>query len=176
MKFLKTLGVLALTCSMVAAFGTAQAAPKPLQVGLVLSMSGPFSTYGNQIKRGIDLYIAEHGDVVAGRKIQLIVADDTGIAPQVAKRKSKQLIINKHVDILAGFDLTPNAFSVAPLATRAKVPMVVMNAATSSITEKSPYIVRVSMTLAQSAWPMAKWAYANGIRTVFILAADYGPG
>src|SRR5699024_8626808 len=80
------------------------------------------------------------------------------------------------VDVLAGFDLTPNAFSVAPLATKAKVPMVVMNAATASITKKSPYIARVSMTLAQSALPMAKWAYSNGIHSVFILAADYGPG
>src|SRR5699024_12842150 len=118
MKFLKTLGVLALTCSMVAAFGTAQAAPKPLQVGLVLSMSGPFSTYGNQIKHGIDLYIAEHGNVVAGRKIQQIDADDTGIAPQVAKRKTTQLILNKHVDMLDVFDFTPNEIYVATLHTQ----------------------------------------------------------
>lgn len=176
MKLGKTLGMAALALSVMLAFGPAQAAPKPLKIGLVLSMSGPFSTFGKQIQRGIKLYMAEHGDVVAGRKIQLIVKDDTGIAPQLAKRKAKQLIINERVDILAGFDLTPNAFSVAPLATQAKVPMVVMNAATSSITEKSPYIVRTSMTLAQGSWAMAKWAYANGMRTVFILAADYGPG
>lgn len=176
MKLFKTLGVCALAFSITLAFGPAQAAPKPLKIGLVLSMSGPFATFGKQIQRGINLYMAEHGDVVAGRKIKLIIEDDTGIAPQIAKRKAKQLIINDRVDILAGFDLTPNAFSVAPLATKAKVPMVVMNAATSSITTKSPYIVRVSMTLAQGAWPMAKWAYANGVRTVYILAADYGPG
>lgn len=176
MKYFRTFGATALAFCLALSFGTAQAAPKPLNIGLILSMSGPFSTYGNQIKRGIELYVAEHGDEVAGRQIKLLVEDDTGIAPQLAKRKAKQLIINDDVEILAGFDLTPNAFAAAPLATRAKVPMVVMNAATASITEKSPYIVRVSMTLAQGAWPMAQWAYNNDIRSVYILAADYGPG
>ncbi|HUH41444.1 MAG TPA: ABC transporter substrate-binding protein, partial [Castellaniella sp.] len=107
---------------------------------------------------------------------KLIIKDDTGIAPAVAKRQAQELLIQDKVDILAGFDLTPNAMSVAPLATEAKVPMVVMNAATSSITEKSPYLVRVSMTLPQSSWAMAQWAYKNDIRSAYILVADYGPG
>jgi len=174
MKFMRSLGLVALALSVTIACAAAQA--KPLKIGLVLSMSGPFATYGKQIKRGIDLYMAEHGDTVAGRQVKLIVKDDTGIAPQVAKRDSQQLLIRDRVDILAGFDLTPNAFSAAPLATKAKVPMVVMNAATSSITKKSPYLVRVSMTLAQSAWAMAKWAHENDVNSVYILAADYGPG
>jgi len=129
-----------------------------------------------QIKHGIDVYMAQHGDTVAGRKVKLIVKDDTGMAPQVAKRMAQELLVNDKVDILAGFDLTPNAFSAAPLATQAKVPMVVMNAATSSVTEKSPYIVRVSMTLPQGAWAMAKWAAENNIKSAYTLVADYGPG
>lgn len=149
---------------------------KDLKIGMILSMSGPFADYGKQIEHGVNLYLKEHGDEVAGRKVEVLVRDDTGIAPEVAKREAQQLIIKEKIDILAGFDLTPNAFSVAPIATKAKVPMVVMNAATSSVTEKSPNIVRVSMTLPQSSWAMAKWALDNNVKTVYTLVADYGPG
>jgi len=175
MKFGKAFGAVALAIGAAAvAAGPAQA--QDLKIGLVLSMSGPFSDYGKQIQNGIDLFMAEHGDTVAGRKIQLIVKDDTGMAPAVAKRQAQELLIKDKVDILAGFDLTPNALSVAPLATEAKVPMIVMNAATSSITEKSPYIARVSMTLPQSSWAIAQWAQKNGVKSAYILVADYGPG
>uniref|UniRef100_UPI003342D410 ABC transporter substrate-binding protein n=1 Tax=Castellaniella defragrans TaxID=75697 RepID=UPI003342D410 len=147
-----------------------------LRIGLVLSMSGPFSDYGKQIENGIKLFMAERGDTVAGRKVVLIVKDDTGMAPAVAKRQAQELLIKDKVAILAGFDLTPNALSVAPLATEAKVPMIVMNAATSSITEKSPYIARVSMTLSQGSWAIAQWARQHDIGSAYILVADYGPG
>ncbi|GAA0772955.1 ABC transporter substrate-binding protein [Castellaniella ginsengisoli] len=174
MKLRTILGIAALSVGGAAFALPAQA--KDLTIGLVLSMSGPFSDYGRQIQNGIETYMAQHGDTVAGRKIKLIVKDDTGIAPAIAKRQAQELLIKDKVDILAGFDLTPNAFSVAPLATEAKVPMIVMNAATSSITEKSPYIVRVSMTLPQSSWAIAQWAVKNDIDSAYILVADYGPG
>src|SRR5690606_7903514 len=174
MKLRTILGIAALSVGGAAFALPAQA--KDLTIGLVLSMSGPFSDYGRQIQNGIETYMAQHGDTVAGRKIKLIVKDDTGIAPAIAKRQAQELLIKDKVDILAGFDLTPNAFSVAPLATEAKVPMIVMNAATSSITEKSPYIVRVSMTLPQSSWAIAQWAKTADIHSAYILVADYGPG
>ncbi|MGS1116603.1 ABC transporter substrate-binding protein [Castellaniella sp. UC4442_H9] len=174
MKLTKTLGALALALGTAVAFSPVHA--KDLRIGVVMPMSGPFAAHGKQIQHGIDLYMAEHGDTVAGRKVKIIVKDDTGISPSVAKRQAQELIIKDKVDILAGFTLTPNAFSVAPLATEAKIPMVVLNAATSSITEKSPNIVRVSMTLPQNTAPMAEWAYKNGVRSVYTLVADYGPG
>ncbi len=174
MRFVKTMIKATLVASALASVGLAQA--KDLTIGLVLSVSGPFADYGKQIKHGVDLYMAEHGDTVAGRKVKVLVKDDTGMAPAIAKRAAQEFLINDKVDILAGFDLTPNALSAAPLATEAKVPMIVMNAATSSITEKSPYIVRVSMTLPQGSWAMAKWAAENGIKTAYTLVADYGPG
>ena len=176
MSLNKTLAAAALALGATLAFGPAHAQAKDLKIGLVLSVSGPFAGYGKQIQHGIDLYMAEHGDTVAGRKVKLIVKDDTGMAPQIAKREAQQLLINDKVDILAGFDLTPNAFSVAPLATEAKVPMVVMNAATASVVEKSPFIVRTSMTMPQSAWAMAQWAWANKVKSAYIVVADYGPG
>ncbi|HMN21817.1 MAG TPA: ABC transporter substrate-binding protein [Ottowia sp.] len=174
MKPVARLTRLALVASVAAAFGIAQA--KDLTIGLIMPMSGPFAAHGKQVKNGIDLYLAEHGDTVAGRKVKLIVKDDTGIAPAVAKRHAQELLVKDKVDVLAGFTLTPNAFSVAPLATQGKVPMVVLNAATSSVTEKSPNIVRVSMTLQQDAAPMARWAWENGVKSAYTLVSDYGPG
>lgn len=154
----------------------ASAGAADLKVGMVLPMSGPFAAYGRQILDGARLYIAQHGDTVAGRKVVLLVKDDTGVAPEISKRDAQEFIVKDKVDVLAGFGLTPSAFAVGPLSAQAKVPMVVMNAATSSVTTKSPYIVRTSMTLPQVTAPLATWAAKNGIKKVFTVVADYGPG
>ena len=152
-------------------------AADPVKIGLVLPMSGPFAAYGKQIEHGVRLYLATNGDTFGGRKVELIVKDDSpGTSGDVSKRLAQELVIKDKVDILAGFGLTPSAFAVAPLATEAKKPMVVMNAATSAITTKSPYIVRTSMTLPQNTAPIATWAAKNKIKNVFTLVADYGPG
>ena len=161
------------------ALGTALAAhaADPLKIGLVLPMTGPFAAYGKQIEHGVKLYLQTNGDTIAGRKVELIVKDDApGTAGDVSKRLAQELVVKDNVDILAGFGLTPSAFAVAPVATEGKKPMVVMNAATSAVTTKSNYIVRTSMTLPQITAPIATWAAKNGIKTVFTLVADYGPG
>ncbi|HUH88884.1 MAG TPA: ABC transporter substrate-binding protein [Pusillimonas sp.] len=147
-----------------------------LKIGMILPMSGPFSAYGQQILNGAKLYLEKHGDTIGDRKVQLIVKDDTGVAPEISRRAAQELIVQDKVDILAGFGLTPSAFAVAPLATQAKVPAIVMNAATSSITTKSPYIVRVSMALPQTTAPIATWAAKNGIKRAYTVVADFGPG
>lgn len=163
--------------ALTATVSGAALAADPVKIGLVLPMSGPFAAYGKQIEYGAKLYLATNGDTFGGRKVELIVKDDSpGTAGDVSKRLAQELVIKDKVDILAGFALTPSAFAVAPIATEAKKPMIVMNAATSAITTKSPYIVRTSMTLPQNAAPIASWAAKNGIKKVFILIADYGPG
>jgi branched-chain amino acid transport system substrate-binding protein len=151
-------------------------AAEPLKIGFVLPMSGPFAAYGKQIEHGARLYLQEHKDTIAGRKVEILVKDDTGVAPEISKRAAQELLVKDRVDILAGFGLTPSAFAVAPLATEAKKPMVVMNAASSAITTKSNFIVRTSHTLPQVTAPIASWAAKNKIRKVFTLVADYGPG
>ena len=120
-------------------------------------MTGPFASTGRQIEAAAKLYMQEKGDTVAGKKIQLIVKDDTGVA-DVTKRLAQELIVNEKAGVLAGFGLTPLALATAPLATQAKVPAIVMAAATATITEASPYIVRTSFTLPQATEPMANWA------------------
>jgi branched-chain amino acid transport system substrate-binding protein len=170
-----TLAALSGALSLAAAAMPAAAA-EPLKIGMVLPMSGPFAGYGKQIEEGARLYLQQHGDVFSGRKVELVVKDDTGVAPEISKRVAQELIVQDKVDLLAGFGLTPSAMAVAPVATEAKKAMFVLNAATSSVTTKSDYIVRVSMTLPQNTAPIATWAVKNGIRTVYTVVADYGPG
>ena len=146
-----------------------------VKIGLILPMTGQQASTGKQIDAAVKLYQARNGTTVAGKKVEVILKDDTGV-PDVAKRLAQELVVNDKVAVLAGFGLTPIALAVAPIATQAKVPEVVMAAGTSSITEASPFVVRTSFTLAQSAVPMAEWAVKNGIKKVVTLVTDFGPG
>jgi len=146
-----------------------------VKIGMILPMTGPFASTGRQIEVNARLYMAQHGTTVAGKKIELIVKDDAGVADNT-KRLAQELIVNDKVAFLAGFGLTPLALATAPLATEAKVPMVVMAAATSIITDKSPYIVRTGFTLPQVTVGIADWAAKNGIKKAVTLVSDFGPG
>ena len=150
-------------------------AGKPFKIGLLLPMTGPFGSTGRQIENGVNLYMTQFGSKVAGRQVEIILKDDTGV-PDVTKRLAQELVVNDKVDVLAGFGLTPLALATAPIATQSKTPMVVMAAATSIITEASPFIVRTSMTLPQVTLGVAEWAPKNGIKKVVSLVTDYGPG
>jgi len=150
-------------------------AQQPMKVGLILPLTGPFTSIGRQVEAGAKLYIQRTGDTVAGKKIELVVKDDGGVA-DTTKRIAQDLIVNEKVGIIAGFGLTPLALASAPLATQAKVPAVVMAAGTATITEASPYIVRTSFTLPQATEPMADWAAKSGLKKVVTLVSDYGPG
>jgi branched-chain amino acid transport system substrate-binding protein len=167
--------------ALLAALAAASAAPlahaqDTIKVGVIAAFSGPFADYGKQMEGGIKAYMAQHGDTVAGKKIQIIYKDTTGPSPEIAKRLAQELVVRDKVDFLAGFGLTPEALAVAPIADQAKKPMIIMNAATSIITTKSDYIARFSMTLPQISAPMATWSLKNNIKKVVTVVADYGPG
>jgi branched-chain amino acid transport system substrate-binding protein len=165
--------VLAIAALLPAAQGLAAEAVK---IGLILPLTGPFASTGKQIEAACRLYMHQNGDTIAGRKVELIVKDDTGIAPETTKRIATELVVQEKVTVLAGFGLTPLALAAAPVATESKTPMVVMAAATSIITSKSPYIVRSGFTLPQVTGPIAEWAAKNGIRNVVTMVTDYAPG
>jgi branched-chain amino acid transport system substrate-binding protein len=167
---------IAIALALGAAMSTTALAAGTVKVGLLMSYSGPFADAGAQMQAGIDLYMKEHGDEVAGKKIVLIKKDTGGPNPDVAKRLAQELVVRDHVDVLAGFTLTPEALGAAGVATEAKKLMVDMNAATSVITEKSPYIVRTSVTIPQVNYAFGKWAAEQGIKHAYTLVADYGPG
>jgi branched-chain amino acid transport system substrate-binding protein len=148
-----------------------------IKIGVINSYSGQFADTGAQIDNGIKLYMKQHGDTVAGKKIEIVRKDTGGPNPDVAKRLAQELVVRDKVDILAGFTLTPEALGAASVSEEAKKLMVVMNAATSIVTTKSPYIVRVSLTLPQIADTLATWAVKKGgTRKAYTMVSDYGPG
>ena len=169
--FIRAAAALALAGSL----GHAAAQDNTFKIGLILPMTGPFASTGKQLEAAARLYVAQNGDTVAGKKVQLIVKDDTG-APDVTKRIAQEMVINDKVQVLAGFGLTPLAFATAPVATQSKTPLVVMAAATSSITQASPFIVRTSFTVPQVVTVLADWATKNNIKKVVSLVTDYAPG
>jgi len=171
-QLIQTAGLTALALSM--SLASAQDSTK-FKIGLILPMTGQQASTGRQIEAAARLYMAQNGDTVAGKKIELIVKDDVA-TPDVTKRLAQELIVNDKVNVIAGFGVTPAALAAAPLATQSKTPQVVMAAATSSITEASPYIVRSSFTLPQVSVAMGDWAPKNGVKSVVTLVADYGPG
>jgi len=167
------LGAAMLSAGLTAGAGHAA---EPLKVGLIVPMSGPFASTGRQVDAAVKLFLQQNGSTVAGRQVQIILKDDGGVSPDVTKRLAQELVARDKVQVLAGFGLTPLAFAAAPVATQAKIPMIVMNAATSVIPQRSPYIVRSGFTLAQVTAPLAQWAAKNKIKSVVTFVSDYGPG
>jgi branched-chain amino acid transport system substrate-binding protein len=147
-----------------------------VKIGVILPYSGQFADTAAQIDNGIKLYMKQHGDTVAGRKIEIIRKDTGGVAPDVAKRLAQELVVRDGVDILAGFALTPNTLAASDVSEQAKKFMVIMNAATSIITTKSNYSARTSMTLPMVGETMGNWAHKSGIKKAYTMVSDFGPG
>jgi branched-chain amino acid transport system substrate-binding protein len=164
-----------LAAALAMPFVTPAVAQQSVKIGLILPMTGPSQSTGKQIDAAVKLYMQQHGETVAGKKIEVILRDDAGVA-DTTRRLAQELIVRDKVAVIAGFGLTPLAMATAPLAAQAKVPMVVMAAATSIITAQNPFIVRSSEVLPQPAAAMAQWAVDNGIKNAVTLVTDYGPG
>jgi len=170
---LKRLGI---ACAALILGASSASAQDTVKIGLVLPLSGQFADAGIQVENGIKTYMKQHGDTVAGKKIEIIRKDVGGVAPDLAKRLAQELVVRDKVDILAGWVLTPNALAAAAVSEQAKKFMVVMNAATSIIITKSPYMVRTSVTLPQIMDTFGKWAAKSGIKKCYTMVTDYGPG
>jgi branched-chain amino acid transport system substrate-binding protein len=167
----------ALAIGLIAGSLPARADQPPIKIGVVLSYSGGDNVVlGKMADAAFAAYMKEHGDTIAGRKVVLIKRDDTGIAPETAKRLAQELIVQEHVDMLIGASYTPNAIAIGAVSTQAKVPYFIVNAATAGIMAKNPYTSRWGFTTGQIAQPFAKWAFATGSRTAYVVFQDYGPG
>lgn len=154
----------------------AGAQEKTLRIGLIATYSGPYADYGRQFDAGVALYLKEHGGKIAGRKVEIVKKDTGGPAPDAAKRIAQELVVRDKVNFLTGLDFSPNALAVGTVATQAKVPTIVMNAAASQITSASPFVARVAFTVQQVSDPMARWMLKSGIKEAYTVVADYAPG
>lgn len=146
-----------------------------IKIGLSAPLTGPFAENGKQMLAAAKLFMEENGTTVAGREIRLIIRDDSGL-PDQARRIAQELVVNDKVAVLAGYNPTPPALAVAPIATEARIPEIVVGAVASIITARSPYIVRTMYAQSQVTVPMAQWAARNGIKRVVTLVSDYSPG
>jgi branched-chain amino acid transport system substrate-binding protein len=168
-------GVVAIATAAVTAVGVGSAAAQDVvKIGIVMPLTGSLAAAGREIVDVCKLYMAQHGDTVAGKKIQLIFRDD-GSVPDNAKRLAQELVVNDHVAFL-GAGSTPSSMSMAPISAQAKIPTVVMISGTSVVTERSPYYVRTSFTLGQQSGIIADWAIKNGSKKAVSLLSDYAPG
>ncbi len=165
----------AILAGVLAASSSSQA-QDTVKIGLIMAYSGQFADTAAQMDNAIKLYVKQHGDTIAGKKIEIIRKDTGGPNPDVAKRLAQELIVRDKVDILAGFTLTPEAFGAADVSAEAKKFMVVMNAATSAITTRSPYVARTSLTIPQLENTFGAWAAKSGIKKAYTMVSDYGPG
>ena len=164
-----------LAASAIALAALPALAQETVKIGLILPMTGQQASTGRQLEAGVKTYMAQHGAKVAGKTIEVIVKDDTGVA-DISKRLAQELVVNDKVSVLGGFGLTPIAMAVGPVASQAKVPAIIMTAATSVVVEQSPYFIRVGRTMPQMTFPIADWAAKNGVKTAVTLVSDYAPG
>jgi branched-chain amino acid transport system substrate-binding protein len=156
-------------------------AAETFKIGLIASYTGAFATWGPQFENAINAYQAIYGKTVKGPKgedieVQIVPRDAASSGPEKAKQLAEELVLREKVKMLAGFELSPHAMAVGGIATEAKIPVVIMNAATASITRGSPYYVRVSNTIPQWSASMGTWAAQNGIKKAYVITSDYAPG
>jgi branched-chain amino acid transport system substrate-binding protein len=172
--------IAALALSAVLGIATASlpAAAETIKVGAILTYSGPAASLGDQIDKGMKLYMKEHEkDLPPGVSVELLTRDDTGPSAETAKRLAQELITRDHVNFLTGVVWSPNALAIAPLTAEAKVPFIVSNAAAVALPRLSPYVARVSFTLWQDCFPFGKWAVEKGgLKKVYIAVSDFVPG
>jgi branched-chain amino acid transport system substrate-binding protein len=170
-----SLSLLAVAITLVLPIALPAAADEPVKIGLIVPLTGGQASTGKQLENAVKLYVQQYGDTAGGRKIEVIVRDD-GAVPDNTRRIAQEMIVNDKVQVISGFGITPVALAAAPLATQAKIPQIVMLAGASIVTERSPYIVRTSFTLAQSSGIIGDWAAQNGIKKAATLTTDYAPG
>ena len=168
--------VLALAALLGLASSGAGAQSTPLRIGIVYSYTGSSADAGPVVDAAMNAWLAQHKGLIAGRKVEIIKRDDTGVAPDVAKRLATELIVQNKIDFLVGAIYTPNAIAMSGVAAQSKTPYCIINAAGSGILAKAPYSTRMGVTMPQIAIPLAKWAAKSGVKTVYNVLANYQPG
>ncbi len=159
------------------ALATAGAADlPPIKIGIVYSYTGSTADAGPVLDAAVGAWLAQHKGLMSGRKVELIKRDDTGPAPDVARRLATELVVQDHVDFLMGSTYTPNAVAMATASTQSKTPYCMVNAAGQGLLAKAPYATRLGVTMAQITVPLANWAWKNGVKTVYNVLANYQPG
>ena len=147
-----------------------------IKIGVIAAFSGPYSNWGKQIQEASELFVAQNNGKAGEHTIKLIYRDVGGNNPARARQLAEELVVRDKVQYVSGLEFTPTAVAVADVATQAKVPFVIINAGTSGILSKSPYLLRAGYTQWMVATPLAKWTAEAGGKRAFVAVADYAPG
>lgn len=170
------IGSLMLTPLLALPLGNHACAQETVKIGLLAPFSGPFAGYGTQFWGGLKTYLSQHGGRIGGRKVEIIRKDTTGPSPELGQRLTQELIVQDKVDFIAIGGFTPESITAAMTASRAKVPLLVLNASATDLTAKAPYSVRVSFSFRQVTTPFGRWASRQGFKRVVTIVTDYAPG
>jgi branched-chain amino acid transport system substrate-binding protein len=168
--------VIALAVGGLSALQSPAWAQEKIKIGMIADFTGPFAVVGQRLKAGMELYMSEHGLKVGGREVEVIYRDVGNGNPAVAKQLAEELVVRDRVSLIGGLSITPEAGAVATVATEAKVPTVLMIAATPALMKASPYFVRVANNMIATVRPSAEWAYKAGKRKAYIVVSDFAPG
>jgi branched-chain amino acid transport system substrate-binding protein len=161
---------------LIAADGIARAEETtPLKIGWIGSYSGAGAAFGQETDTAIKVWMQQHGDTVAGRKIVLLRRDDQSQA-SIVRQEVAELASRDHAEMVAGLELTPEAFAAATVSTPAHLPVLIVNAATKAILDHAPYMARFGFTTGQEVAPYGTWAAKHGYKKVYAIYTDYGPG
>jgi len=133
-----------------------------IRIGVIAAFSGPYSNWGKQIQDATELYVAQHNGRAGEHTIKLIYRDVGGNNPARARQLAEELVVREKVQYVSGLEFTPTALAIADVATQSKVPFIIINAGTSGILARSPYMLRAGYTQWMVATPLAKWTAEQG--------------
>jgi branched-chain amino acid transport system substrate-binding protein len=155
---------------------TAGAAAEEVKVGIITSISGPFSIWGKEYKEGIDLFMDKVGGKAGNNSMSIIYRDIGGQNPPRSRQLAQELVLREKVAVLGGHELTPNVLAVIDVINQAKIPFVIFNTGTAAVTDKSPFFVRPTFTNWTTFYTVARYAGMTGTKKCVAVVADYAPG
>jgi branched-chain amino acid transport system substrate-binding protein len=170
-----TIGIVALSVACLGVQALAQAASKPIKIGILGSYTGIFGSYGPKlIEAPVRLYLQEHGSKIAGRPVELATVDDQS-KPDVMIEKARDLIENQKVDAIIGVVNSAGALAVRDYLARQRVVTLITVASAQEMTQsrKSDPVFRVSFASGQMEAAGAVLAKMIGIKSMIGIGADY---
>jgi branched-chain amino acid transport system substrate-binding protein len=155
---------------------TSGAAADDVKIGIIASISGPFSIWGKEYKEGIDLFMDKVGGKAGNNTMSIIYRDIGGQNPPRSRQLAQELVLREKVAVLGGHELTPNVLAVTDVINQAKIPFVIFNTGTATVTDKSPFFVRPTFTNWTTFYTVARYAGMTGTKKCVTVVADYAPG
>jgi branched-chain amino acid transport system substrate-binding protein len=149
----------------------------PIRVGMLAAKTGPLASGGIDMELAFTMFLKEHDNTLAGRKIELIVADTAGV-PATARTKAQELIEKNDIHCMIGPLAAFEALAIADYLTEKQMPTLGV-AAAEDMTQRhpSPWFIRLTSTAAQCAYPLAEYSAKElKYKKIVTIADDFAYG